>query len=378
MADTSEFLKRAAQRTGLKREFFLEKNIPTEPSNVLAVPFFGDLRSTAILSTFLLPRIKEIHPNKYVVLCSWPGFNGLFPYVDEYWSLTDNSGLTTLASEANSFYNTSNLATELTRGLFEVLNIQTSKDFLLWYNKGFSQKYWEDFKTIQRFRPEVLSSSVIPADLRSQLEKRRGRKVVVFPTKKMRSWQQGRTINMPAQKDFWVSLIERLLEEGFEPVIHQNWFTYDMSPDFTDRCMYLVTKSVAETLAAFRTIGCVLDIHSGISRLAQAARCPYVVVTERASYIEDKDHELDDLCGLDVPKQYVFSFSTMLMTGTAGEWKVSLLDELMVRLNQFVSNIDLTKLPSTSQEFEPVSYDVVRTRTARRAGMRFIKTSKQK
>lgn len=378
MTDTADFLKRAAQRTGFTRQFYVEKNIPTDPSNIVAVPFFCDFTSLFILSSVILKNYKEANPGKYLILCSWPGIQAFFPYVDEVWTLEDESVIKNLATGANNFYNDSTLATELTRSIAEVLNIFTSKDISKYYNKGFSKKYWEEFKEIKRFLPEVPSANLISSDFRTQLNRRIGSKVVVYPTTRMKSWQQGKSVYLPISKDFWSTLIERLLQEGCEPVVYQNWFTYDMSKDFIDRCLYLVPRNMSDLLAAFREIGMVLDVHSGISRLAIAARCPYLAVTERKIYIEDKNFEIDDLCADGLPRQYIFSFSTQLMVGGPEEWEVSVLGNIVARLKDFMPQIEQELLPSTISSYQPMSYDCIRQRKSKRLGSAFIKTSKNR
>jgi hypothetical protein len=378
MSDTSEFLKRAAVRSGFQRQHYVEKNIPTDPSNIVAVPFFGDYKSCFVLSSLILKNYKEANPEKYIILCSWPGIHAFFPFVDEVWTLEDESAIKNLAVKANNFYNDSNLATELTRSLVEVLNIFTSKDILKYYDKGFTKKYLEDFGEVKRFLPEIPSANLISSDFKNQLNHRVGQKIMVYPATRMKSWQQGVSTYLPIQKEFWIALINRIIDDGFVPVVYQNWFTYDMSKDFVDRCLYLVPRNMSDLLAALRQIGFVLDIHTGISRLAIEARCPYLAVTERKIYIEDKDYEIDDLCAEGLPRQYIFSFSTQLMVGGPDEWEVSVLGNISARLKEFVPQIDPELLPSTTSSYQTVSYDSIRHRKSKRLGLAFIRTSRNK
>ena len=44
-----------------------------------------------------------------------------------------------------------------------------------------------------------------------------------------------------------------------------------------------------------RMTGCVLDVFSGISKLALAARTPFIYVDDRARYVSLKEVELDDI-----------------------------------------------------------------------------------
>lgn len=385
MTQVNEFIKRAATRSGFKREFFVEKNIPTTLSNLMIIPFYGDIRSTFNLSTFLLKQYKEKNKDLYVIVCSWPGFHGLFPYVDEYWTLQDESVSKTLALEANNLYNSSGLALELNRSLLEVSNILSGKELKAWHDKGFTKKYWEDFgvstgasthKQIMRYLPEVVSGTKLSDAFVREMETKKGRKVVVFPATKLATWHRGQVVYMPVLRSFWDTLIETLLAEGFMPVIYQNWFTYDMSREFTDRCIYMVPRNVSDVLAAMRHIGLVLDVHTGISRLAIAARTPFVSVDERMMFIEGGDCEIDDLC-CDMPRKYIFSFSTMLMSGGPSDWKDSLLDNIMVTLKNF-NPTDRSNWGATTESYQTVSYEKVRQRKAKRLGVTFINSSKYK
>jgi hypothetical protein len=376
MTQVNEFIKRAAVRSGFRREFFMEKNVPTALSNLMVVPFYGDMRSTFNLSSLLLKQYKEKNKDLYVIMCSWPGFHDLFPYVDEYWTLDEESSAKTLALEANNLYNTSGLASEINRGLLEVSNILSSNELRAWHNEGFTRKYWEDFKEVKRYLPEVPSSSKLSPQFISEMERKPGKKIVVFPVTKMATWHRGQTVYMPVLRSFWDALIEMLLAEGYMPVVYQNWYTYDMSREFTDRCVYLVPRNVSDTLAAMRHVGLVLDVHSGISRLAIAARTPFIAVDERLRFLESGDYEVDDLC-CQTPRKYIFSFSTMLMTGGPSEWKDSLLDNILVTLKEF-NPTDSGNWGATHESYDSVSYDKVRERKAKRRGVTFISSSKYK
>ena len=178
--EVNEYIKRAARMSGYKREYFLEKNMPTQPSNILAIPFYGDMRSTFVFSSLLLRSIKELMKDKYIILCSWPGMRGLFPYVDEYWSIDDESMTKLLATDANNFYNATNIATDLTRSLVEVLNVFTTKDLKAYYDNGFTKQYWEKIGKIQRYLPDIPSITKMTADFKTQMERKVGRKLIVY------------------------------------------------------------------------------------------------------------------------------------------------------------------------------------------------------
>jgi hypothetical protein len=378
MIDVNDYIRRAAKRCGFKREFYIERNIPANPANVLVIPFYGDLRSTFILSAYLLSSLKTTLKDKYVILCSWPGMRDLFPAADEYWSIEDESATKTLATGANNFYNASNIAADVTRGLMEVLDVMTVRDLKSYYDNGFTKSYWDTFGAARRFLPEVPSASKLAPDFRSRLERRPGPMVVVYPAAKIRAHQQGRATPIPPLREFWVALVERLLADGVTPLVFQNWFTHDLSPDFAERCVYLTPKSVSDALAAFRYAGCVLDVHAGVSKLAMAARCPFVAVTERQIFVGDRDYELDDLTCDGLPRQYIFGHAAHLTTGGPDDWNASVINNISVRLKEFLPTLKGATLPPTNESNDAVPYERVRQRKAKRIGAAFIRSSRNK
>ena len=374
MSDVAAYVKRAAERTKFTREYFIEQNLPTVSSNVVAIPFYADIHSSFVMSSLILRHYKDLHRDKYIILCSWPGWKGLFPYVDEYWSLEESTSKM-LASDANSFYNGTKLATDISQSLLECVNILTHRDFKKYYNFGFTDDYWNHFGLPKRYLPEVPSESLIAEGFRQQLARKSGKKVILYPVKKIRTWHNGKLHYLPVSQDFWSTLTTRLLDEGFSPVVWQNWFTYDLSREFTDSCVYLVPRNITDVLAAMRHIGMVLDVYSGVSRIAVAARTPFLAVDERLRFVDCKDYALDDLC-CSSPRQYIFSNATMLLAGGPKEWTISIIDNIMARLEKFMPETEGADWGSTNESYESVSYDNVRKINARRMGVHFISSSK--
>lgn len=372
MNNTADFLKRTADKLGFRRDFYVEKNTPTVLSNIVVVPFYADIRSTFILSAFLLNQYKRKNPRQYMIVCSWPGWGKMFPYADEFWSLTDRGQAKMLASEASHMANSSETNTTLSRNILQHFeNVMLYGDLQKYYLDGFQSKYMEEFGGIRRFLPEVPASNIL-GQFETELSSREGKKLVIFPTKKIRSWQQGRCRYLDVSRDFWTYTVERVLTEGYVPVLYQNPFTFDMSPDFTNRCLYLTQDDISHVLTAFREIGCVLDIHSGISRLAIAARCPFSSLDERVRYINQKDYEIDDICCEFIPKKYAFSLGGMLLSGTSEEWDASFMDSFFSRTNSLIGTLEKDKWMSTAEIDDEISPEKIRNRVSKRLGVKFI------
>ena len=369
-----DFIKRVAERTKFRREAFIESNIPNVTSNIRAICFYGNLESTLAMSSLILKPYKDLHKDKYIILCSWPGYRGLFPYVDEYWSIPEESVSEKLALNANNFYNDASLGTEISRSLLECFDCVLGRDFKEFYNRGITEKYWDTFGQLKRYLPGIPSETYISDGFRQQLSRKSGRKIIIYPSKKMWSWQRGKAVELSVSQDFWTALCERLLSEGYTPVIWQNWFTYDLSKHFVDRCIYLVPQEITDVLAAMRYIGLVLDVHSGVSKLAMVARTPYVAVTERQIFVEHKRHEWDDVCGKGLSRQYLFSFSTMLMAGDSKDWDNSIINNIVKRLESFDSNVG----GSSTESYDEIDYESIRQWKAKRMGVYFIRSAKNK
>ena len=111
MLSTLDIIKKASDQCGFSRVSFNDSNIPTDMSNVVVFLFFGDVKSTLLASSLLMKRYKEESKgSKYFILCSWPGHEGLFPYVDEYWELTNKSVYSSIYKDCSGLNNNSALS----------------------------------------------------------------------------------------------------------------------------------------------------------------------------------------------------------------------------------------------------------------------------
>lgn len=374
-----DFLKRACERNGFARERFEEKNIPTDYSSLVIMPFFGDYRGLFVLSSLVLHRYRrENKGSKYFIVCSWPGFQGLFPYVDEYWALTDEPQMKRFYQDADNLRNRSDLATIYLRNLNEFFrDVVSWRDLDAYYDYGFKQGFFDEFDTVKRFLPFVPSAAIMGKEFNRQLTTRPGYKVFLHPTVYARKWANGRTHQATAKKEFWVELTEHLLHEGFVPVIWQNYLTYDLSGDFTDKCIFIGDRDISRVMAGMRATGCVLDIFNGISRLAIAARCPFLVVDERSRYAGVKEYEVDDLCAYNLPREYIFSFSTIITDGFAFSWKHDIFQSIVRKLNSFLPDLDRDTWPSTGELLEDVPYkEYVREIKKKHLGTRLLKITR--
>lgn len=369
-----DFLRRASDRNGFRRESYEEKKIPTDLANICVFPFFGDMRSLFILSSLLLHRYKEQHKaSKYLIVCSWPGYQSLFSYADEYWSPMDTGQLKRFYEMSDGFRNKSDVSTIYTRNLNEFFRDVADTNILKFYYESGCKRELLD-KSSKYFLPFVPSSSILGKEFVRQLANRAGFKVFISPSIYCKQWDNGRAKNVRAKKEFWTALVEKLLDNNYVPVIWQNELTYDVSPEFSDKCLFVNDPDISKILSTMRATGCVLDVFNNLSRLAIAARCPFLAVDERSRYNNLKEYEIDDICGANLPKQYIFTFSTIITDGLPQYWGNDILQNIVNRLDKFLPTLDRDNWPSTLETFESFDYeDSVREIERKKLGTRLLK-----
>lgn len=373
MLDVQSILKKSAEKSGLSRVRFKERNIPTSIENVVVFPFFGDHRSSFVLSSFLLRRIKEeLKSSKYLILASWPGHEGLFPYVDEYWQMEDEAALDKLKNDAIGFDNCSSVMSLMTRNLNQYFyEMLTTKDLEPYYLNGFTKSFFERFKHIRLSLPSIPSPASLGADFARVLLQKES-KVFVYPSKNVFSWRFGSIVKSKAPREFWLDMVDILLKNGYTPVVYNDIFSYDISSEFSSECIHLKNIDLVKVFGVMRACGCVIDMFNGISRFALSARVPFICFDERAKFNGLKDYELNDLCPK-LPKEYIFGFGTIIEGGEKTSWNSNLFEHMIVKLNKMYGNMDRDSWPSATEINEIVPYDAVRKVKNKKLGSKFIK-----
>lgn len=353
MLEVPAILKIAADAGGFIRERFSDAKAPKSIENVCILPYFGSVQQSFVLSSLVLRPFREkMKSSKYFILCSWVGDEALYPCVDEYWGFS---------ASRFDFLKNSEMDLSIERNLHRFFyDVCTVSDLTSYYDNGLTNLYFEKFGGVVRSLPSIPSSAILGAEFNRQVFSAANPVIFLYPSKHTDNF-------FKISIDFWILMVNSLLNVGLQPILYMTEDTYDLSSTFTDKCLYVKTKRISEVLAAMRLSGCVLDVFSGISRLAIAARCPYLVVDDRKSYYSQREYEIDDLCGKELPKEYIFSFPHLLGRDS------SLANQIAVRLKSFIEGINRDDLPSTSALTEAVSYDNVKKFKARKFGLKFIK-----
>lgn len=374
MIEVSESLNKAAAASGLKRVKYVEKNIPTSIENIVVFVFFGDHRSNFVLSSILLKRIKEERKSsKYFILISWPGNEGIFPFVDEYWQMENESSLFSLKNEVSGFSNKSISFTFLMKSLNQYFyNVMTDQDLISFYDNGIKKEFFERFKHIKVYLPGIPSVAASGLELARKMDSLHA-KVFIYPSKNIFSWRAGGISSSVAPRDFWIELINYLIENKFSPVIYSDLFSYDLSADFPESCIHISNLDLIKVLGIMRSTGCVVDFFNGISRYSILARTPFVCFEERSKFNAIKDYEINDLCAKNINKEYIFGFSTIIENGDKSLWKSNFYDHLILKIKKIYNTSKDFSQSSTAEYDEIVPYDSVRKIKNKKLGSRFIK-----
>jgi len=363
MSEVLDFIQRVIDRTGFTREVFVDRKLPLNLSRLRIIPFFGDSRSEFVLATLILPRL---FPEDYTIVCSWPGHGGLYSGISEYWSITDEDALSDLARNLDGFNNFK--AGQYERLLLRYFDNVTTIDQLVpqYYLHGFGEMFFENFDKIEYHLPSLPSVSLGWDDTAALNRKER---IFLMPTKYITRWSnKGSSSQMFVEEKFWSNLVNKLLARDYMPILMQNYMTYDLSPEFASQCAYITERNILARLGVMRACDCVLDVFNGLSRYALAARCPYFICDERQRYFSTRDYILDDLCGSELPKGFLFSFAPMATTDAAERVNSAIVN----RLYDFLLKVNRNSLPSTVECTQSLSYDNIRKREINRIGVRFI------
>jgi hypothetical protein len=378
MFTVPEILKRSCEKLNLKRIVFNDKKVPTSIENIIIFPFFGDTESSFILSSLLLKRIKEeAKGSKYFIVLSWPGNESLYSYVDEYWTIEDETALDNLRIKTDGFNNNSTYYTLLLKSLNEwFYEIFTSKDLIPFYNNGLTKSFFERFKNIKVHFPSINSSAFLGMDFAKHIAIK-DLKVFIYPCSEINSWKMGKNEKIKIGKDFYIYLTKRLIEEGYYPVIYRDIFCHDISIDINQDCLHIWERNLSKVLAAIRSTGFVIDFFSGISKLSICARTPFLCFDERTRFNNSKGFEIDDLCGKDIYKDYIFSFATIISSEDKNNWKNNIVEPAIVKLGKIYPKLNRDLWPSTAESNNIVPYSFVRNNKNKKFGTRFIKINRE-
>lgn len=374
-----EFLKKVSEKINFKRQRYDDSNIPTDLDDIIVLPYFGDLKHTHILSAFILNNFKKLKKSKYIILISYPGFDHLFPYVDEYWCPSDLSGISQLFNKSDYFENKSSFYLNLLRTLNENFRNVINSSFLkeLYYNK-FTNKYWETFNFETNFYlPMIPSFSVLPKEVIKSLNLNNN-KIFLFPSQTINFWSNGKYNKVLVKKEFYYELVDYLLNNKIFPVIWSSSFSYDLNDKFSNHtdCLILNSDNLFEVLPCIRATGLCLDLFNSVSKLSNTSRTPSIIFEERNKYFLSKEYEIDDLINTNLPNKTIFNFSNIIIKGNKEYWQKDLFKIITTYCNDTFSYLEKDSLPNSSEVDQKMNISLIRKINNKKLGTKFIKIEK--
>jgi hypothetical protein len=358
----------------------MESAIPLDAGEITVFTFFGDLRSSFVLSSLLLRRYREeVKGSRYFIVVTWPGYSGLFPYANEVWTVKDTSAAAEMMKKASRFANPSDMLIEIRQQLNWVFTeVLDASELETYYNDGITQEFWDKFKHVKRTFLNIPSATFLGNEFLQELGRKPGHKVLTSPSTHIRTWQHGKLVYTKTPKQFWVDMYEHFLKNNITPVVYAGLNAHDITPEMTDRCLYIHDPDVLKLYAAMRAVGCVLDVFTGLDRWAVAARTPFVSLDERQRYFEQKENEIDGLCCPEgLPRKYIFLFPTIIEYGALDVWKVNIFEPITAKLLSFLPVLDRSAWPSMSESNEIIPYSNVSKKKMKKIGTKFIKVNKE-
>lgn len=380
MVDVPGLLKRTVDKLGFVRGPYMESAIPLDASEITVFTFFGDIRSSFVLSSMLLRRFREeVKGSRYFIVVTWTGYKDLFPYANEVWTVRDTAVAQEMAKRSLRFGNSSDLLTEIRQKLNWVFTeVIDATELERYYNDGITQEFWDKFRNFKRNLVNIPSATILGNDFLKELGRRPGYKVLTFPAIHVRSWRHGMLTYQKTPKQFWVDMYEHFLANNIMPVVYRGIDGHDVTPELTDRCLYIHDTDVLRLFGAMRAVGCVLDVFTGFDRWAIASRTPFVSLDERQRYFGQKENEVDGLCCHEaLPRKYIFLFSTIIEYGALDIWKVNIFEPITAKLLSFLPTLNRSSWPSMSESNEIVPYSKVTKLKMKKIGTKFIKIKKE-
>lgn len=373
----SDFLKITSNKLNFVREKYTEKNIPNNFDQITVFFNLGDLRSTFSLASMLLPRFrKETKSLRYFIVFGYPGFSSLYPYADEYWSFNIDN-FSKIYNCSYGINNISELKNIYLRHLNENFREVIKADvFLDVYDNFFLGKYWEKNKNIRIILPQVMNSLANDDSIVAMFNSLKNkRKLFIFPNKHMQVIRKGNLVYQEIKQEFWINLIDRLLQNNVDLVCVKHPLTHDFSASFTDNknILFFNEKDINKIMSLMRLTGISLDFFSGMSRLSNIARVPFVLVDERMRYFNYREYEFEDVIGNEVLDRERFFIFADLMNANNDLYN-NIAGNIISKIDKILNNNNGVLYSEYTDKLS--NYQNVRYYQSKKMGLNFLKFPK--
>jgi hypothetical protein len=283
MSDINEFLARAAERCGFTRETYSTELIPKTHDKIIVIPFFGNTRGEFIFSSLIFPRLMESSfSNRYVIVATHAERAFLYNQASEVWGVQGEDMIDNIEEKSDLFTGNINFENQFIRSLNRFFpNVYNSEELNKYYKNGLTNFYFSNFGGGKIWYPAV---PPIKSDMNHYILSASHPVLIVPNIHSIDVDKADRIARNIMPPEIYVSLCNRLVTEGFSPVVWRGPNCYDLSRELSGKAFFLVNRSLAGAIAAARGCGFVLSLFDDSYAIAYLARVPFLSVQSRNRY----------------------------------------------------------------------------------------------
>lgn len=366
-----DFLNRAASSAGLRRVRYDSQKQTTDPYNSIVLPLFCDRRYLYVASTLLGGLLREKrYGSRYFIIATYPGMADIFPFADEVWEPSRPGSASPILNQVEGFGENSPHVNSLIRSLNRFMETIDPSDLREFYDDGIKRKFLEDFGPLERSLPDVPSAMLLGENIARKIKSSQ-QSVAVIPSKYGFTWERGKSRKLVVSSAFYNSWVERLLKEGYNPIIIQFPECHDISGNH-ENLLYFKEPIAKEALAVLRSAGILVDFFGDVKFMGYLARCGVVSFEERSRFSRLREFELIQSTVPDLPKEYCYNFSYTVETGESQSWNNNFFDLAIRRIKKIEKRIFRDEFPPATQLREEIDYRRIVREKIRKLGTRLI------
>jgi hypothetical protein len=286
-----DLIEKYTRKTGMGRIKISNKNF-SSPHDIFLYFFLGEFHTIVHISQLFTKQVFD--SNRYNVIVTWDGMEGMFPDADEVLTVGKKLSNNILYNGAEGCNNISSGALLLLRLANEYfLNVFKSSDLKIPYNNNFTSALFS--KNFDYFSPNFLRNT--DREFNFKINKK---SVVIFPFKFYKKIVHNKEIPVLLGDGFFRETIKKLSSFGFKVICIQNDWCFNIG----DRPIQADVEFIHESkfdriIMIMRKYGCVFDFFGDLSVLGYMAQVPCFSVAERSYFMNQKK----DL------EKYIFDFT---------------------------------------------------------------------
>lgn len=353
MENVREFLIRASDKSGLKRDKYTEHNITENFSNIMVNVIYGNLLNEIIISSFLHREIftKE-YKNKYKIIVTLPGRSFLYPCADEVWSPKNENDFILMSKESPE-----RIFQSLNKYIHDVHDIDFfSKYFKNGYTKLFSNQFEKNI--------ELPPISSLKSENMQKFSKYEGRKCFIMPFKHLNYYGHKEELEY-IDIECYKKIINSMLSYDITPIVVYNKTCYDLSPYFYDKCLFFMEERLDNIVSIARSSGFVFDLFTNNFIIAFLARVPFFSCIDRRRFVNLNLGELFLSLNQAADVQYKLDFNMVKTINRSFNFQA-----VAERINYFHSDL---KIPSSSHTITKIDQSLIKKARIKKFGLNFFK-----